>query len=392
MTQDPAPIGWHGYPVHDRPYQMCSHCVMDTSNPAIVFDENGRCQFCKWVENHLLNHIWFPEGGEPQLNRIIERVRAEGAGKEYDLLIGLSGGVDSSYLAYLTVRKWKLRPLCLHIDTGWNSEIAVGNIERLVKTLDVDLYTEVVDWEAMQDLQRAFLLSGVYQQDIPQDNAITALQYTTARKFGIKTLFGGWNPSSESVPGPIELRGHTLTDSRYIRAIHRAHGRKPLAKYQLLSFFDNYVYYPYIYGLRLYYPYRFMRFDTRKVRAELEVEVGWRSYGDKHTESRWTRYYQGYYLSHYYHVDKRRIHLSSEIMNGTMTRAEALAVLETPPYDPKLVALEEDFIMKKLELGENEYRDALARAPVSMKAYPNEAKLWLAMDRLKRLIGIRVRG
>ena len=385
------PIGWHGYRT-DRPYQVCTYCVMDTSNPAIEFDANGRCQYCRQVDEEIKGKIWFPDGAEDQINAMVETVRAEGKGKPYDLMIGLSGGADSSYLLYLTVRKWKLRPLVMHIDTGWNSEIAVGNIERLVKALGVDLHTEVVDWETMQDLQRAFLLSGVYQQDIPQDNAIIALQYRTARKFGIKTLFGGWNPSSESVPGPIDMRGHALTDTRYIRAIHKAHGRKPLDKYEMISLFDYYIYTPYIYRLRTYYPLRFMHFDTVKVREELTREVGWRSYGAKHHESRWTRFYQSYYLNKYYGLDKRRLHLSSEIVSGNITRDEALAELRNPPYDPRTAALDEDFIMKKLDTSENEYRVALANAPRSMDAYPNQKREVLALDWLKKLLRIRMRS
>ena len=383
-------VGWHGYPT-DRPYQVCTYCVMDTSNPAIAFDAEGRCQYCKAVEQEMVGKVWFPDGGE-RLAAVVETVRTQGRGKPYDLLLGLSGGLDSSYVAYLAVKKWNLRPLCLHVDTGWNSEIAVGNVERIVRTLGVDLYTEVIDWETMQDLQRAFLLAGVFGQDIPQDQAIIALQYKTAAKFGIKSLFGGWNPSSESINALVELPGHSLTDSRYIRAVHGAHGRKPLGKYQLLSFFENYFYYPYIYRLRVHYPLRFMRFHAPEVRQLLESEIGWRSYGEKHHESRWTRFYQNYYLPTRYGLDKRRVHLSSEILSGNVTRAEALETLARPPFDPKLAALDEDYIMKKLDMRENEYRDALARAPRDVNAFPNQAALILALGRLKRLLGISIRS
>jgi len=390
MSGDPS-VGWHGYRT-DRPYQVCTYCVMDTSNPAIAFDANGRCQYCRHVDEEMKGKTWFPEGAEDKLAAIVETVRAEGKGKPYDLMIGLSGGADSSYLLYLTVRKWKLRPLVVHIDTGWNSEIAVGNIERLIKTLGVDLHTEVCDWETMQDLQRAFIIAGVYQQDIPQDNAILALQYKVAKQYGIKTMFAGWNPSSEAVPGPINVPGHQLIDSRYIRAIHKAHGRKPLDKYPLLSFFDYYFRVPYIYRLRVHYPLRFMRFDTARVREELTREVGWRSYGAKHHESRWTRFYQTYYLNRYYGLDKRRTHLSSEIVSGNITRDQALAVLAAPPYDPKSAALDEDFVMKKLDMGENEYRAALASAPRDMDAYPNQKRLVLTLEWLKKISGIRIRS
>jgi N-acetyl sugar amidotransferase len=386
-----AEKGWHGYPL-DRPYQVCTYCVMDTSNPAITFDAEGRCRYCRWVDEELKGKVWFPEGAEDRLDAIVESVREKGRGKPYDLMLGLSGGTDSSWLLYLTVRKWKLRPLVLHIDTGWNSEIAVSNVERMVRTLGVDLHTEVVDWETMQDLQRAFLAAGVYQQDIPQDNAIIALQYRTARRFGIKTLFGGWNPSSESVPGPIDIRGHQLTDRRYIRAIHKAYGRKPLDKYQLLTLFENYVYYPYIYGLRVHYPLRFLRFDVRKAREELGRETGWRSYGEKHHESRWTRFYQTYYLNRCYGLDKRRMHLASEIVSGNMTRDAALAILATPPYEPRAAELDEDFIRKKLDMNETEYAAALARAPRNMDDFPNQKRAVLALEWLKQRLGVRIRS
>jgi N-acetyl sugar amidotransferase len=391
MSDDP-PIGWHGYRT-DRPYQICTYCVMDTADPAIEFDASGRCQYCRHVDENVRGKTWFPDGGaEDKLNAMIEGVRAKGRGKPYDLMIGLSGGADSSYLLYLTVTKWNLRPLVVHVDTGWNSEIAVGNIERLVTTLGVDLHTEVCDWETMQDLQRAFIIAGVYQQDIPQDNAILALQYKVARQYGIKTMFAGWNPSNEAVPGPIDVSGHLLFDARYIREIHKAHGRKPLDKYQLVTPFDYYVYIPFIYRLRTHYPLRFMRFDTAKVREELGREVGWRSYGAKHHESRWTRFYQTYYLNKYYGLDKRRMHLSSEIVSGNITRDHALAVLATPPYDPKTAALDEDFVMKKLDMGENEYRAALAGTPRDMDAYPNQKRMVMAMEQLKKLLRVRIRS
>lgn len=368
------------------PYRLCVRCVMDTSDPEIEFDDAGVCNHCRTAEAYR-GVKWFPEGGEERLASVVEQIKAAGRGKPYDCLIGLSGGVDSTYLAYLVVKEFGLRPLALHVDAGWNSEIAVHNIEQTVRRLDIDLETVVIDWPTIRDLQVAYLRAGVPNQDVPQDHSFVAALLRTAAAHKIKYFLSGSNLASESIL-PISW-GYDNNDAINIKAIHARFGSGSLAKFNMLSFYDYYVHMPFIARVKLARPLNLLNYDYNKAKDVITKELGWRSYGAKHHESRWTKYFQNFYLPSKFGFDKRRAHYSSLIVSGQMTRAEALAALEKPLFDPETIELDQEFVMKKLGLSHNEFLDALNAPARRHEDFPNWGRLSRLKERLKRLTGIR---
>jgi N-acetyl sugar amidotransferase len=363
---------------------------MDTSDPDIVFDGQGRCNHCRIFYESLLPK-WLPdERGAIVWKQHLGRIREDGRGRDYDCIIGISGGIDSSYLA-LRLREQGLRMLAVHIDGGWNSEVAVGNIERLVQTLGIDLYTHVIDWDEMRDLQLAFLRSGVPNQDIPQDHAFFAQLYSLASRHRIRWFLSGHNLATESVLP--RAWGYNAMDGDHLRAIHRRFGRTPLHRFPVIGFWNLYFWTPRVLGLRSLHPLNWMPYDKTEARRELFSKVGWRDYGDKHHESRFTRFFQGWYLPYRYGWDKRRAHLSSLILSGQLSRDLALARLADPPYDPAVMESDRSFIAKKLGLNEDQFSELCAVEPRRHEDYPNQqAKLESVLawrDRILRLLGKR---
>lgn len=344
---DGSPIRKAVFVPADRPYQMCVRCVMDTTDPTIVFDEDGVCNHCAYFENNVLP-VWFPnENGRQKLTKKINQIREYGNGKEYDCIIGLSGGIDSSFVATQVV-EWGLRPLAVHVDAGWNSEIAVKNIEEIVSRLKIDLITHVVDWSSMRTLQRAFLHSNLANQDVPQDHAFFAALYGYAIKANVKYVISGSNFATESVLP--QSWGHNAMDVAHVKAVHAAFGDQPLKDFPLVSFFDLYIRIPRIRKMEVFSPLNFMRYNKDDAIRILEKDYGWRYYGGKHYESRWTHFFQGYYLPHKFGYDKRKAHLSSLILAGQRTRDEALEELRQPLYSENQLKEDKAFIAKKLNL------------------------------------------
>jgi N-acetyl sugar amidotransferase len=375
------------YPHPDRPYQLCVTCVMDTTDPEIDFDKDGRCNHCRTAET-LRGRTWFPDDeGRRRLEALVARIKNDGRGKRYDCIMGLSGGVDSSYLIYKMVTEHGLRPLAVHVDSGWNSEIAVHNIEQLVRRLNIDLCTEVIDWPTERDLQSAFLRSGVPNQDIPQDHANVRFVFQNAARHGVGYLLSGSNIATESILP--EIWGADSIDSVNIRDIHSRHGRGTLAKFPMMGFFDYYFIMPFVRRVRLARPLNLMPYDRDEAIETISREIGWRSYGDKHHESRWTKYFQTYYLPMKLGYDKRRAHYSSMIASGAMTRTAALEKLKAPPFDRAALLLDEEFLMRKLNMRENEFRDAINTPYTPHDAYANSKRLEAAKEVLKRTLGIR---
>jgi N-acetyl sugar amidotransferase len=373
-----------------RPYEVCVRCVMDTSDPDIRFDETGVCSWCRRFDAEVAPQ-WFPNSeGERRFAAIADGIRKESASREYDCIVGLSGGIDSSYAAWVMRRHWNLRLLAVHVDAGWNSELAVKNIENIVKRLGIDLHTEVIDWEEMRDLQLAFLRSGVPNQDIPQDHVFFAALYRCAVQKGIRHVLSGGNIATESVLPPAW--GHAAMDLRHLKAIHRRFGQVRLRTYPTCSFFDYYVRYPFLHHMRVVRPLNYMPYDKKDALEVLEQELGYRYYGTKHGESRFTKFFQNYWLPTRFGFDKRRAHLSSMILSGQVQRDAALAEIAAPPYDE--TALKEDklFVAKKLGLPVSELDDIL-RAPIRQHSdYPSSRRLYEAKDKVRPLlysIGLR---
>ena len=365
----------------NRPYQICVRCVMDTSDPEIQFDEAGVCSWCRRFDAEIAPQ-WFPNAeGERRFAAIVEGIRRETTSKEYDCIVGLSGGIDSTYAAYVMRKRWNLRLLAVHVDAGWNSELAVKNIENTVTRLDIDLHTEVIDWEEVRDLQLAFLKSGVPNQDIPQDHVFFAALYRFAVKKGVRHVLSGGNIATESVLPPAW--GYTAMDLRHIKAIHRRFGQGRLRTYPTCSFFDYYVRYPFLHHMRVVRPLNFMPYEKERALEVLEHELKYRYYGTKHGESRFTKFFQNYWLPTRFGFDKRRAHLASTVLSGQANRSEALNELSRPVCDANAIRQDRAFVAKKLGITDRELEDLL-RMPLREHAnYPSNLALYRLKDRAR---------
>lgn len=356
-----------------RNYQICNRCIMDTSDPEIVFDENGNCNHCTNALNRAKT-TWFPnEEGERKLVEIAEKVKAEEKNKEYDCVIGLSGGVDSSYLAYKVVQLG-LRPLVVHVDCGWNSELAVKNIENIVKKLNLDLHTHVVNWEEMKDLQLAFFKANVANQDIPQDHAIFSALYSFAVKNNVKYVFNGSNFATESIlPNSW---GYNADDYKHLKAIHKLFGKRKLKKYPFSPFFKRYVYYRFIKKMTIIKPLNYIDYTKDKAIDILKKEFDWKFYGEKHHESRFTKFFQAYYLPTKFGYDKRRAHLSSMVMSKQITRDEALDLMKKEVYPNDSHIDDMEYVAKKLDLTLEEFQAIINMPNKSHSDYKSNEKLF----------------
>ena len=330
-----------------RPYQVCTNCVMDTTDTAIRFDERGMCDHCRNFYENVLPNWHTDERGRRELERIVERIKRQGKRREFDCIMGVSGGIDSSYLMYVAKEQFGLRPLVFHVDAGWNSQEAVNNIERLVDGLGLDLYTEVIDWEEMRDLQLAFFRAGVPHIDIPQDHAFFATMYNFAAKYRIRTILTGANYSTECVKNPLEWI-YFGTDTVQIRDIHRRFGSRPLVKFPMSNILRHKVYLRYLRGIKVVMPLNYVPYHKEEAMDLLAARYGWQRYPQKHFESRFTRFYEGYWLPKKFGFDTRRVQYSSLILAKQMTREEALKKLARLAYDEETIARDFEYVATKL--------------------------------------------
>ena len=315
------------------------------------------------------------------MERLVQTLKEHGRARTYDVMVGLSGGIDSAYLAHVARRKLGLRLLAVHVDGGWNSDPAVRNIESLVRGLDIDLHTYVVEWSEMRDLQVAFLKASVLNQDIPQDHAFFATLYRTAARFGMRHFLSGVNFASECVVPP--KWGFPSMDGVHLRAVHRRFGREELRTFPVMSF-SEYLWMTRVRRqLTIHRPLNYIAYDKELARAELQREYGWRDYGGKHSESRFTKFYQEIYLPRKFAFDKRRLHLSSLIVSGQISREQALAELATPIIDETQARRDIKFVAKKLGLSREELDALIESPPISHYAYPNQMNLLSALGRAK---------
>ena len=333
---------------------------MDTTDPAITFDSNGVCNHCHQFDERARRE-WFPddEGGR-RWNALVTQMKAKGLGKEYDCILGLSGGVDSSYLA-LKVHESGLRPLVMHVDAGWNTELAVANIEAVVKYCGFDLHTHVVDWEDMRYLHLAYMRAAVSNQDVPQDHIFFSSLYHFATNNGIRYILSGGNLATEGI-FPASWHGSAM-DAINLKAIYKRYGEHKLVHYKTISFFDCYLWYPFVKKMRTLRPLNYMPYDKAEALSELQERVGYKPYPRKHGESLFTKLFQNYYLPHKFGIDKRRPHLASLIVSGQMTRAEALAKLDEPLYDNAELEIDISYFCKKLRITREQF-DELLKVPV----------------------------
>lgn len=371
-----------------RPYQICSNCIMDTSDSKIRFDARGWCDYCNNFHRNILPN-WHPnEQGERLLRPVIEQIRREGRDRRHDCIIGMSGGVDSSYVTYVAKEKYGLRPLIFHVDAGWNSQEAVNNIEKLVDALGLDLHTEVVDWIEMKDLQLAFFKAQVPHVDTPQDHAFFGALYNFAARHGFKYILTGANYSTECVREPLEWHYHA-SDLRQIRDIHRRFGTVPLKTFPLASIFKFKVYYRYAKGIRVVKPLDYGPYVKEAAMQELADKFGWQKYAHKHYESRFTRFYEGYWLPKKFGYDKRRAHFSSLILTKQLTRTEALERIARPPYDEQQAQKDLEYVAKKLDLTADEFRRLMAGENKTYRDYKSSVGLIDAGTWVLRAFGVQ---
>lgn len=363
----------------ERRYQVCTYCVMDTSDPEITFDSSGRCNHCRDFEQ-LLGMVWFPnDEGARRLEGWIERVKDEGRGRQYDCVLGLSGGIDSSYVA-LKAHEWGLRPLVVHVDGGWNSELAVQNIERIVKHCGYELHTHVVNWEDMRELQLSYLRAAVANQDVPQDHAFFAGLYHFATGNQVRYVLNGGNVATEGI-FPTSWHGAAM-DAKNLKAIHKAYGTQPLTDYPLISFSQYYFWYPIVKRMTPLRPLNLMHYSKEQAAAELD-QIGWRSYPRKHGESLFTKFFQNYYLPTKFGYDKRRPHLSSLIASGGITRERALHLLGEPLYEEKELRRDRQYLCRKLRISDAEFEDLMNRPIHHYTDFDNWDKQYRRMKSLQ---------
>jgi N-acetyl sugar amidotransferase len=361
---------------------------MDTTDSNIMFDVRGLCDYCNNYHRNILPN-WHPdELGAQQLAKDIEEIKRRGKSRDHDCVIGISGGVDSSYVTYLAKEKFGLRPLLLHVDAGWNSQQAVNNIEKLVDGLGVDLHTEVVDWLEMRDLQLSFFKAQVPHLDTPQDHAFFAGLYNFAAKHDVKYILTGANYSTECVREPLEWHYHA-SDLRQLKDIHRRFGSKPLKTFPMADIFTYKLYYRYVKGVRVVKPLNNVPYMKEEAMQLLVDRFGWQRYAHKHYESRFTRFYEGYWLPTKFGFDKRRAHFSSLILTKQMTRDEALRKISQRAYDDETIAQDFEYVATKLDLGVDALRDLMHAPNKDYRDYKNSMPLISAGTQMLRALGLQ---
>jgi len=367
-------------------YQICTKTVMDTSDSGITFNKDGVCDHVDDFNNHVKPNWNTGELGKAELENMFSKIKSDGKNKDFDCILGLSGGVDSSYLLHMAVKEFGLKPLVFHVDGGWNSEIAVHNINVLIDKLGVDLYTEVINWEEMKDFQLAFFKSGLPHIDIPQDHAFVATLYKFADKHNIKYIINGGNFSTECVQYPMKYYYYG-TDMLHIRDIIRKHGTIKMKTYPFSSVFRHKIYLKYIRRIQVVKPLNFMPFYKKEAINLLEKEYGWKPYPQKHFESRFTRFFEGYWLPKRFGFDPRRVMLSSLILTDQMTREEALEILKKPAYDQSIIEDDFKYIATKLNITEDELNGYLKIPKKYYWDYRNQDFIFRLGAKILRFIG-----
>ena len=359
---------------HSSTYRICTRCIMDTSDPGIEFDERGICNRCREYEVLLATTTPPPQQRDALLAQLVEQIKSEGRNKEYDCVIGVSGGVDSTYTAYLVKRQLGLRPLAVHLDNGWDSELAVSNIEKCLKTLDIDLYTCVLDWDEFRELQLAFLRSSTPDSEVPSDHAINSILKWKAHELGVRWLLMGNNVATEGIRVTTWSMGQM--DWKYIKSVNRLFGTQPLKTFPHCTLWQD-AYLRYIKRQRSVNILNYVDYHKEQALEVLSRELGYVRYKGKHHESVYTRFYQSYILPKKFGYDKRRIHLSPLIMSGQITREQALREMEKEIEPPEQLRQDKIFVAKKLGISEKEFDAIMALPKKRFADYPSYQKLWI---------------
>lgn len=377
--------------MNTKPYQICTACVMDTSDSAIVFDEHGVCDHCRTFHAEIEPNWHTDDRGEAALEAMVAAIRRDANGHDFDCIIGMSGGIDSSYLVYAATELMGLKPLVFHVDAGWNSQIAVNNIEKLVDGLGLDLYTEVIDWPEMRDLQLAFFKSGVPHIDTPQDHAFFATMYKFASHYKVKNILTGANLSTECIRNPVEWM-YYQSDSIQLRDIHRKFGSRPLKKFPTTSILKHKVYLPYVKGIKVLRPLNYMPYIKKDAAKLLSDRFGWQPYPQKHFESRFTRFYESYWLPERFGFDTRKVQFSSLIVTGQMTREEALEALNEPAYNSETIAQEFEYVATKLGISVDELQGYFEAPKKTYLDFRSQRFVYSAGAKVMKALGLELGG
>lgn len=368
-------------------YQICSTTIMDTTaDPDIRFDEHGECNYVKKYNDFVASRIPDQGAAAKILAQTVERIKADGKGKEYDCVIGVSGGVDSTYTAYYAKKILGLRPLAVHMDNGWNSELAVSNIEKTLKKLDIGLHTEVLDWNEFKDLQLSYLKASTPDGEVPTDHAIWGVLYRVAAQYKIGYIISGTNARTEGILPRSWAQGHI--DTMYLNDVQSKFGHEKLSAFPKLSPLHLF-YFIMLRRIKKVNLLDYIGYSKKEAMKVLQEELDWVYYGGKHYESVYTRFYQGYVLPLKFSIDKRRAHLSALICAGEITRDEALSEIAKSPY-PSEDMLKQDLLFVKKKLGlTDETFEAIMKLPV--KKYTdyknNKSRIEWMLRLYKKLFG-----
>lgn len=338
-------------------YQICNRCIMDTTDSFIQFDKKGVCNHCESYDSLVKQRVLTDYKSYWTLEAIREKIKKDGEGKRYDCIIGLSGGVDSSYVAYL-VKKWGLRPLAVSLDNGYDTEISSANVKNLVKKLNLDHRVYSVDWEQFKDLQLAYLKSGVLDLETPTDSVLTAMFYGFAKNYNVKYLITGYNIATEGImPSSWNFADDDILN---LKAIHKEFGTKPINLLPTIGLYRK-LYCEYVLGIKQITILNMIPYVKSEAKELIMKELGWVDYGAKHHESIYTRFFQAYILPKRWGIDKRRAHLSSLVCAGQMTRNEALKEIVNSPYpNPEMEQQDKEFVLNKLGITDERFEAFMA--------------------------------
>lgn len=375
----------------NREYQICTNCIMDTSDPNISFDDNGECDYCQNFKSTILPEWKYGDNRIDELMLITEKIKKDGKNRDFDCIIGLSGGLDSSYTAHVAKNIMGLRPLLLHVDAGWNTDQAVANIEKLVDGLGLDLYTEVINWEEMKDLQLAFLKSQISDQDLPQDVAFFSALYKFARKHNIKYVLTGGNHSTECCREPEEWGGYPGIDKTLIKDIHSKFGTQSLNTFPIVDILKYKILYKYIYKMEVFRPLNYVRYIKSEAEQTLNDLYGWKKFQHKHHESRFTRFYEDYWMPKKFGYEKRRAHFSSLIMTGQMTREDALKRISSPEMSEDFLDKEFQYVANKLDITKEDLTEIFNGKNKTYNDYKNKRFLIGIGANIMRMLGLEKR-
>lgn len=374
-----------------RKYQICKKTIFDTSDSNIVFDDDGISDYYHNFMEKILPKWHVDELGHEALMREAEKIKKSGKGKDFDCIIGLSGGLDSSYVAYIAVEVMGLRPLLYHVDAGWNTDRAVSNIEKIVNGLGLDLYTDVINWEEMKDLQLAFLKAQIPDQDLCQDYAFFSSLYKFARKNSLKYVITGGNFSTECCREPTEWGAFPGIDTMLVKDIHKKYGQRPLATFPLIDILVYKIYYRFFLGMKIFKPLNLVPFIKKDAEALLQERFGWEPFPHKHHESRFTRFFEDFWLPKKFGYDRRRAHFSSLILTNQMEREDALERIKKPEKSEEFLEKEFKYVAEKLDITREQLTEIFEGKNKTFHDYKTKIRIVELGTRILTKLGIEKR-